>query len=77
MGCSGEEEERKKELQEDERDRRHSSAVQQCMNPAGSSIILTLPLIYLIIFLSMHIITVAVAGVMNRLFDQECTLPFV
>lgn len=69
MGCSGEEEERKQELQEDERDQHHSSAVQQCMNPAGSSIILTLPLIYLIIFLSMHIITVAVACVMNRLFD--------
>lgn len=64
-----EEDEKKKELQEDKRDEHHSSAVQQCMNPAGSSIILTLPLIYLIIFLSMRIITAAVACVMNSLFD--------
>lgn len=69
--CSGQkgEEEKRKELQEEERDLHHSSAVQQCMNRAGYSIILTLPLIYLIIFLSMHIIMVAVACVMNSLFD--------
>lgn len=39
------------------------------MNRAGYSIILTLPLIYLIISLSMHIIIVDVACVMNSLFD--------
>lgn len=71
VDCSGQkgEGEKRKELQEEERDLHHSSAVQQCMNRAGYSIILTLPLIYLIIFLSMHIIMVAVACVMNSLFD--------
>lgn len=47
----------------------HSSAVQRCMNCAGYSIILTLPLIYLIISLSMRIIAVAGVCVMNSLFD--------
>lgn len=59
----------KKDLQEEERDLYHSSAVQQCMNRAGYSIFLTLPLIYLIISLSMHIIIVDVPCVMNSLFD--------
>ena len=54
-------EEKRKELQKEERDRYHSSAVHQCMNRAGYSIILTLPLIYLIISLSMCIIMVNVA----------------
>lgn len=47
----------------------HSSAVQRCMNCAGYSIILTLPLIYRIISLSMRIIAVAGVCVMNSLFD--------
>ena len=59
----------RKELQKEERDLYHSSAVQQCMNCAGYSIILTLPLIYHIISLSMRIIVVNVACVMNGLFD--------
>lgn len=57
------------QLQEDEWDLDHSSAVQQCMNRAGYGIILTLPLIHLIISLSMHIIAVAGVWVMNSLFD--------
>lgn len=57
------------QLQEDEWDLYHSSVVQQCMNCAGYGIILTLPLIYLIISLSMHIIVVAGVCVMNSLFD--------
>lgn len=67
--CSGEKGEKRKELQKEERDLYHSSAVQQCMNRAGYGIILALPLIYLIISLSMRIITVDVARVMNSLFD--------
>lgn len=63
--------------QEDERDLYHSSAVQQCMNYAGCSIILTLPLIYLIISLSMHIIAVAGVCVMNSLFDERCMVPLL
>lgn len=62
-------EEKRKELQKEERDLYHSSAVQQCMNRAGYGIILTLLLIYLIISLSMRIIMVDVACVMNSLFD--------
>lgn len=63
--------------QGDQWDLYHSSAVQQCMNCAGYSIILTLPLIYLIISLSMHIIAVAGVCVMNSLFDERCTVPLL
>lgn len=64
-----EKEEKRKDLQKEKRDPYHSSAVQQCMNHAGYSIILALPLIYLITSLSMHIIIMSVACVMNSLFD--------
>lgn len=57
------------QLQEDMWDLYHSSVVQPCMNCAGSGIILALPLIYLIISLSVHIIAVAGVCVMNSLFD--------
>lgn len=55
-------------VREEERDLFHSSAVQQCMKRAGSGIILTLPLIYFIISLSVCII-MDVTCVMNSLFD--------